>query len=143
MVTAAVAVAGLGLSVYNTFKAQRDRRPRLKLDAAYGFLGYGAQLGNEMIILNIGNNGERPVTINSLTFRIPDRRTLVPRDLQRDCGLPCTLQPAAGATFWTEYKNIVEDLRREGYRGKIKVRLRAGDTLGNEYFGKTLTLDLS
>ena len=66
IITSAAAAVGLGLSIYNTIQARRDKRPKLRVQVSFGFLGYGPELSDEKIFFEVGNSWEHPVTLASM-----------------------------------------------------------------------------
>ena len=57
--------------------------------------------------------------------------------LRGDQPLPCELGPWQSARWWVNYEGFRETLRRNGHRGKLRVKLEAMDASGRSHFART------
>lgn len=76
IITPAVAVLGLGLSIYNTMQARRDKRPKLRVNVSFGFLAFGPRLSDQKTFFEVGNGWNQPVTLASLCMPLPGKRSM-------------------------------------------------------------------
>jgi hypothetical protein len=134
IVTAVVAVAGLGLSIYNFYIRWQDEKPRLQIRYEYGFVPFR----NPIVSFTIANSGNK-VPVNVVSIRIPlknDKVMYFPH-LQGEKQMPCRIEPAERVRFWDDFASVAETLIQEGYSGIAEVLLEVEDGLGNVYEEQT------
>jgi hypothetical protein len=54
------------------------REPALRVNLAFGFLGYGPDLSDQMLLFNVANASERPVQIASVRFPLKNSNMFFP-----------------------------------------------------------------
>ena len=91
-----------------------------------------------MLMVTAANVGDRPVTLSSCVLALPDGRTLVYPQAQRD-QLPFELQPGKSCTQYMLMGVLAEGLARTGLRGQVKVIPRYASQSGSEFSGKPYT----
>ena len=141
IVIALVALYGAGLSTYTFIVERRDKRPLLNVRLTYGILDYVTR-GEIAMLFFVSNSGSRSVTVTSVCLLLPDKRTMVVRQLPGTAPLPVELQPGQGQTFWMLPRDVAQTLHEEGYRGVLKVRARCTDATGRDYHSKAGTFDI-
>jgi len=141
IVTAIVAVAGLGLSIYNLYVNRRDKRPLLRSKISNGFLTYGPELSDVMLILEVANPGEKHVTVSAVEMLFGKEKAIFP-NIQGTNRLPFELQSGQNASFWTPANEFASDLQRRGYKGKLKIRANFRDAVGNNYASNKFTINI-
>jgi hypothetical protein len=108
------------------------REPALRVNLAFGFLGYGPELSDQMLVFTVANASERPVQIAGARFPLKDANMFVPF-LEGEKRIPCMIDPATKLTFWVKLSSFEATLRSNGYTGPIKVHVVATDALRNDY----------
>ena len=150
LITALVAVAAFGFSIYNFVVARQDKKPRLQVMLSTGFLAYQryggvSDLSEDMFLIEVANPGTRSVHLRSVGF-LYNKKWLAafpPGTLRGTCTMPCEIKPGENATFWFPVAEFVSFLKsHEIRRGRVKIKARASSAVGNYYFSKTFTLDL-
>jgi hypothetical protein len=130
ILTPAVAAIGLGLSIYNTVQARRDRRPKLKVHVARGaFTGQA----DEQVIVEVGNGWSQPITLTSLCVPLPRKLELKFHRMNGDSQLPVVLTPGTSTRFWFDPSAFEAEVIKAGIGAHEKFRVLAGDALGNKY----------
>jgi hypothetical protein len=137
--TPVMAVAGLGLSIYNTVQARRDKHPRLKVHVSFGFLVYGPELSDQKIFFEVGNPWTQTVTVSSLVIPLPDRRTIVFPHLEGAQPMPVALNPGGSTRFGLNSDQLEADTIRAGIGPHEKFRVMARDAIGNEYLSNAVS----
>ena len=142
LITALVAIAGLGLSIYNFFVAKREKSPQLRVKLSNGLLVSGPDLSETMLIIEVANPGTKPVIINSVAISFKGQIAIFPGILPGTHRVPFELEPGKNATFWTPLSEFASSLLEEGARGKVKLRARVSSATGDYYLSNTFTLDV-
>ncbi len=139
IVTPAVAAIGLGLSVYNTIQARRDKRPKLKVHVSFGMLVFGPQTSDQKIIFEVANGWERPVTLASICIPLPNKRTMAFFQLEGEKQMPVALTPGMSTKFWMNSDELEAETIKAGIGKHGKFRVMARDALGNEYLSNNIS----
>ncbi len=142
IVTALVAVAGLLLSTYNFYTNRRDKKPRLVAKIANGFLAYGPEVSEFMLLLEVANLGEKPVKISAVEIAWGKQSLVFVTGIQGTRKIPFELEPGDNANFWTPMEGIANSLREQGGKGKETIRARFKSAVGDEYLSKKFKIDL-
>jgi hypothetical protein len=133
IITSAVAVTGLALSVYNTVQARQDKRPKLRVNVSFGFLTFGRELSDQKIIFEVGNPWNQNVTLASLLIPLPNKKSLIFFDLEGQNKMPHVLAPGTSTRFWIDSGQLEADTIKGGIRHHGKFEVVACDALGNKY----------
>ena len=141
-ITALVALAGLGLSIYNFILARRDRLPRLRVKLQNGFLTADRSLSDLMLIIEVANPATTRVTVTSVGIVFNTHLAVWPGRLPGTVAIPFDLDPGKNASFWTPLRNFAHSLYEEGYRRKVRLRARVSSAVGDEFTSRPFTLDL-
>jgi len=143
IITALVAVSGLLLSIYNFYVSRRDKQPRLVAKIANGFLAYGPELSEFMLLLEIANPGKIPVKISTVEIAWKKQSLVFIMGIKGTREIPFELAPGDSANFWTPMDGIVETLREQGCKGTATIRARFKSAVGDEYLSKKFKIDLA
>jgi hypothetical protein len=100
ILTSAVAVTGLGLSVYNTIEARRDKHPKLRVNVSFGFLAFGRELSDQKVFFEVGNPWNQSITLASLSIPLPNKGSLAFFDLEGQNKMSFALPPGMSTRFW-------------------------------------------
>jgi hypothetical protein len=133
----------LGLSIYNLILSRREKQPQLCVTLKNGFLTYGPELSELMLMLEVANRGEKVVTVSSVAISFGKQITFFPRGIEGTTTVPFELALGKSATFWTPLKEFTSSLRRQGVSGKAPIRARFASAVGDEFLSKPFKLDVN
>jgi hypothetical protein len=139
IMTAVVAVVGLGLSIYNTVQARRDKRPKLRVHVSFGFLVFGAELGNQRVLIDVGNGWNQTITLAGICIPLPDNRSLVFPHLEGERQMPIALAPGISTRFWYNSDALEAETIKAGIGRHEKFRVMAYDALDNKYLSNSIS----
>ena len=139
IVTSAVAATGLGLSIYNTIQARRDKRPRLRVHVSFGFLTFGPELSDQKIFFEVGNSWNQTITLASMCIPLPGKRSMVFFQVDGEHQMPVALAPGMSTRFWLNADQLETDTVKAGIGPHEKFQVMARDALGNEYLSNTVS----
>ena len=139
IVTPAVAAIGLGLSIYNTIQARRDKRPKLRIHVSFGFLTYGPELSDQKILFEVGNAWDQPVTVASMCIPLQGKRSMAFLQLEGERQMPVVLTPGMSTRFWLNSDQLEAETIKAGIGRHEKFRVMARDALGNEYLSNSIS----
>ena len=140
IVVALVAIGGFVLSVYGLYLRRKEKRPYLTARLSSGFLTYGSDLSEPMVMLEVANPGEKSVVVAAVEIDLGGRKAVFP-NIEGTEKIPFDLQSGRSASFWTPIRAFAASLRREGFRGTIKIRARFRDAVGNAYYSGRIPLN--
>lgn len=146
LVVAFVAVGGLLLSIYNLYTNQRDKKNTLKVDMNFGIVDYFSEFSVILVMLEVANASKEKIFISSIPAIIicgwfKDKKAVVFKDIQGTKNLPLELSPGDNASFWVPLKNLQTSFRNYGLLGKVKIKARFRDGVGNSFYSpKKLTV---
>lgn len=121
-ITLFIALWGAVLSTLKVLSDYLKDVRKLKVYLAYGFLTQGRSIGPATIIINAINTGHRDMTLSSMGFILPDNNFLFIVEPQSNVRFPYTLSEGRQCSVWKTQKELAEELRKNGYSGKIKLR---------------------
>lgn len=142
IIVAIVALCGLGISIYTFRITRQEKKPRLSAKINYGFLSNDFGTSETMLMLDVGNIGEKQVFVSSIEILLSHEKKLMYPSMEGDRNLPFELQPGQSAHFWIPMDILKSSLRKRGYNRKLKIRANFRDALGNNYSSKKKSLDL-
>jgi hypothetical protein len=133
IIVAIVAIYGAIMSTITFFSKHKEKQRQLKVKFSNGFTPYGDNLGELMLFIEVSNLGFRDVTINVPRLILPDRKTVVFPNPQSDVRFPHKLEEGTKCKVWTEIKELAQNLKRNGYKGVIKIDADVDDGAGQIY----------
>lgn len=138
-----VAIIGIVVSVFIGIAQLRQgrRNKRIKVKVSNGFRTFGSHSSDAMIFIEVGNDGDVPVVVRSVTLEW-NRRMAILDQLDGEAQIPFTLLPQYGVTFWTPMRRYVAGLKSEGVNGTTHVRGRVSDAIGNIYYSKKFKINV-
>jgi hypothetical protein len=139
IVTSAAAAIGLGLSIYNTIQARRDKRPKLRIHVSFGFLSHGPELSDQKILFEAGNARDQSITLASMCIPLSGKRSMAFLQLDGERPMPVLLTPGTSTRFWLNSNELEAETIRAGIRCHQKFRVMARDALGNEYLSNSIS----
>ena len=136
--TGLIALAALGVSLYNLHLQRRDKRPQLKITGSLSTLmEANLKPAEDVYMINVANTGQMPTAVTQVyLWDKPDRKIAFP-NISGEKPLPCKLDPGDGANWWVGYEALREALRRSGHRGTVRVKLEATDQTGRSHTTRT------
>jgi hypothetical protein len=140
IVTPAVAAIGLGLSIYNTVQARRDKRPLLTVHVSFGVLVFGPELSDQKIMFDVGNGWEGTVTLASMCI-LSGKRTMAFLQLEGERQMPVALSPGMSTKFWMNCDQLAAETIQAGIARHARFQVMARDALGNEYLSNKVSFN--
>lgn len=97
-----------------------------------------------MLILSALNTGTKTVTLAAMGLILPrkDKKYLVFLQPESTVSFPYDLLEGKNCNVWTTTKELVEDLKREGYSGKISLKGYYKGAIGGEYESKSIKFNI-
>ena len=135
------AVAAL-LSTIAILQSRKRTERRLVTKVSYGFLVFGPKLSEQHLIVSVANDSLHPVTVRSISLRLPGGCTVIIPPGQGEFNLPFELAPGRGGNFWVSIAALSGSLMEEGYRGRVKLRSVVGDAVGTEFVSRSIRFDI-
>jgi len=123
----------------NTALSQ-PRLPALKVSLAFGFLTYGPELSDQMLLFTVGNPSERPAQLTAIRVPINKGGNMVFPFLDGEKHLPCMIQPGTSSKFWVKLSDVEASIRSKGRAGSLNIHAVASDGLGNDYNSNTVSV---
>lgn len=143
MIGTAATVAGVMLGIMSYRDKHRARRPAITVRVYNGFHTYGPDISDLRLFIEAANTGEKPVTLSSWGFKLPDGRTVVLMEPFTNVTFPHELLPGKNCSVAADVKDLARSLAQEGFGGKVKLIGFYRDQLDNEYRSPTpFNLDL-
>lgn len=135
-----LALYGAGLSTWLAVVQRRDKHPRVKVKATYGFLTAGSQLSEQQVLIEIANIGEKPITISSGGLLLPNKVTLMGgmRSENTTAPLPHELNHGKSFTMWFDLRQVEMALAQSGFPPGSEIRAKFCDQTSNVYLSPPL-----
>jgi len=142
LLAALVAVAGLILSIYNFIVDRRDKAIRLIAKIGNGFLTYGPELSDLMLLLDIANVGEKAVKISTVEIKWKKREIVFFKGIDGTAKVPFELPPGDSAKFWIPIKEVATALKKEGCTDREYVKACFRTAVDSEFLSKRFPIDV-
>ena len=143
LIIAIVAVYGAGLSTYNFILDRRDKQRKIKVDLSYGFpVSHNMELMDDALVITVSNPGNRQVTINTPSIRIPDGKKIFTPHPNSNVSFPHTLDEGKNCIVWFPLKEVKYTLSENGYRGKVKMVAQCTDQVDNIYESEPMNVEI-
>lgn len=142
LVTAAVAVYGAGLATYNLIHARKGLRPNVRVGLSMGFLTYGPELSESMLIMEAANHGAKMVTLGSPGLLVAGRQVVFPSGVPGDVPFPYELPEGKSCRAWTEARDFALHMKRNGFGGRVRIVAFYRDAVGTMYRSKPLKFEV-
>jgi hypothetical protein len=141
-VTVLVALYGALLSTYNAYVARKQSRHQIDVKITFGWLTYGPNLSDDMVMVGASNPGHRAVTLTSVGFLLPDGRQLALMT-EGSKPLPHHLSEGTSIQHWIPQHELIETLRKQRFSGPVKLRGFYNDAVGATHLSKPVSFKLS
>ena len=86
-----------------------------------------------MLLIEASNPGDRSVILNNTGISLPDGKTVFFPAPQSNVVFPYNLEEGKSCLVWTPIKEFASTLRKEGYKGTVKIIAFYKDQLGKRY----------
>jgi hypothetical protein len=116
------------------------RVPSLQVSLAFGFLTYGPELSDQMLLFTVGNPSDRPTQLTSIRLPMKNGANMVFPFLDGEKRLPCMIEPSTSSKFWVKLSEVEASIRSKGYAGSLQVHAVASDALGHDYESNPVTV---
>ena len=145
VLVALVALGGLSLSLYNTFRLRRQDRRVVKMSMQQKTIACEGRLGSSFLCLRATNVGYRDVTIEHIQLQVPDGRHLALMETGAQVGLedtplPATLVDGQSACAYISYGSIGRTLLRGDHPDTVMLTAACVDSVGGRYLSEPLTI---
>lgn len=139
-----IATYGAIVSTYSVWNARQQNKREVKVSLNYGLILLHQQLPR--LILSAKNTGNKTVTLSSMGLILPRKKNNLFTPIRPDTmGLvtfPHDLDAGKDCSVYFELKNLAEELRLEGFSGKINLKGYFRDAIGNTYKGKPFKFEI-
>ena len=146
IITLIIASYGAILSTISIWYARQEQKRKLKVSLRYGFSLDPLSQGKPplMPILSAYNIRKKTVTLTMVGLILPtkDKKYL---DLLRpnsNVSFPHDLLEGKSCDVYIEPKELTNQLKKEGYSGKISLKGYYKDAIGSKYISKSLKFDI-
>jgi hypothetical protein len=135
--------AGFLLSLTIWVRTIRREHRRLEVKVSSAFFAYAnGEIGTQVASLDVINIGSRPVHVSSPTLQAPNKKYLTFVGVSDFKKFPRRLDDGESASLCVTYAEIARTLKKEGYRGKVKMFPSCLDATGKRHWGKNWKLDV-
>jgi len=144
IITLIIAVYGALLSTYSVWASRQEKKREIKVKLSYGLIANPLSVSPKMLMISALNTGPKRVTLASMGLIVPrkDEKYLTFLRPDSDVSFPHDLVEGKGCSVWVTTKEIAENLRHEGFSGKISLKGFYRDAIGGEYRSKSLKFDI-
>lgn len=138
-ITTILAIWGAILSTVLAIQRLQENRRRLKVEVGISLIG--AATVEKYLYLHASNISKRPISLSSYGLLLPDKKQYW-RENESPYQFPTLLTDGQATEIWMKLEDVLNKLKKEGYKGKIKIRGFFKDVTGKRYSSKEYTLDL-
>jgi hypothetical protein len=144
ILTAIVAIYGAGLSTFIFIKEQNRYKRKISIKMSFGCLTSDNALSDQMLLFEISNPGNKPVTVTGPKVILPDKQNMYFPNIGTNVGFPTTIEPGKNVIAWVPLSVIKTNLKSAGYSGTIRLKSSVEDQANNVYkCHKKLKFDLA
>ena len=143
IVAIATGVIGTLVAVYTAYAQKREKSSRIRVEVNNSLLDYETHLSDMVLTIYASNPGQKPVTLSSQGFILPDKKRLFLRSPGSTVRFPYELLPEKNCTVWIDAKELAHTLKSEGYDGKIKLIGFYLDQVGRMYESRKWKFDIN
>jgi hypothetical protein len=90
------------------------------VNLAFGFLTYGPELSEQMMLFTVANPSHRPVQLTSIRLPVKNGGNMVFPHLEGEKRLPCMIEPGTSSKFWVQLADVEASIRGRDYTGSVK-----------------------
>jgi hypothetical protein len=103
------------------------------MSLSFGFLTYGLELSDQMLLFTVTNPSDRLAEQTSISLPMKNGANIVFPFLDGEKRLPCMIEPGTRSKFWVKLSEVEASIRSRNYIGSVKIHAVATDGLGNDY----------
>jgi hypothetical protein len=138
----AIGVSGFVFGLYQWRVSRKDKQPNVVSKISLGFLTSGPTLSEAMLFLEVFNKGERTVQVRSAELAWGKNHLVFPTGIEGTAKIPFDLESWKSERFWIPLAYVQKSLLRQGHKGKVNLKSRFTDAIGNEYDSKSKEFDI-
>jgi hypothetical protein len=144
IITLIIAMYGAILSTYSIWNARQEHRREVKVRLSYGFSTHPFAPQGLLLIIEALNTGRKTVTLSSTGLILPtkDKKYYTFLRPNSNVTFPYDLPEGKNCSVWIGTKELSENLKQEGYSGKIELKGYYGDAIGGKYKSKSIKFDI-
>jgi hypothetical protein len=116
------------------------REPALRISLAFGFLVYGPELSDQMLLFTVANPTDKPTQLTGIRLPLKNGANMVFPYMEGEKRLPCMIEPGTSMKFWVKLAEVEAGVRNSAYSFKAEIHGVATDGLGNDYESNTVTI---
>jgi hypothetical protein len=117
-------------------------RSHLQVQLSFGFLTYGSELGEQMLIFGVTNTGRDRTQIAGIKMPLNTGHNMFFPDLDGERRIPCFIEEGTSLRFWTELNGVESSLRAHGYSGKSSIRGVVTTGTGTKHKSNSVTFNI-
>jgi hypothetical protein len=144
--TLLIAVYGAILSTYSVLSRRQEQRPKLKVLLKYGItIDPLSQARSPLkFILSALNTGKKTITLDIVGLILPtkDKKYFDFYYPNSPVHFPYDLLEGKSCSVYIELKELANDLKQEGYSGKISLKGYYKDAIDRKYESKSVKFDI-
>lgn len=138
-----IAIYGALLSTVTLWHNLRKVHRRIKVEASFGTVSTGGEMSEPMIFVTARNFGEKPVRIVAAGLKLRDKKEIMFLNRSDFDALPHDLLEGLSCTSGGKFDLLKEQLRKNGFTKRTKVRPFVRNDLGEIYHGKEKEIELA
>ena len=146
IITLIIASYGAILSTISIWYTRQEQKRELKVSLRYGFSLNPRSQGKPplMLILSAYNIRKKTVTLAMWGFILPtkDKKYFDSFRPNSYVSFPHDLLEGKSCDVYIEPKELANELKQEGYSGKISLKGYYKDAIGSKYISKSLKFDI-
>jgi hypothetical protein len=143
VITLLIAIYGALVSTYSVWTARQEHRREIKVELSYGFMRNAlAEVSPTLLILSAMNTGAKTATLTSTGLALPRKKYLLFAQPESNVTFPHDLPEGKSCSVWITNEELLKDLKREGYSGRIKLKGYYRDAVGGYYKSKSVRFNI-
>lgn len=140
-ITLFIALWGAILATIKVLYDHQMKSRKIKVKISYGVISF-PQGVSKVILVEAINNGYVDVTLTSTGVILPNKISAYFLSPLNNVQLPSTLSQGKSYTVWREIGEFSQELRRNGYSGKIKLKGFYRTATGEVFKSKGLSFEI-
>ncbi len=143
ILTAIVAVSGLGLAMFSIYSQWRDNQSHIVVKTKLGLVSSPTGVV-PCLTLSAENHGKAQVVLNQPSLEVERAfHTVFTRFFHSEVTFPYTLPPGDSCSVLIEINQIARILRAGNLAGVVEAQGLFEDRLGHKFVSKTMKIDIS
>jgi hypothetical protein len=143
IITLLIAIYGALLSTYSVWTARQEHKREVKVELSYGLKTNPISgVSPTLLILSALNTGTKTVTLSSTGLILPRKKYLFFPRPESNVTFPYDLPEGKSCSIWIATEELANDLKREGYSGRIALKGYYRDAIGGYYKSKSVKFNI-